>query len=445
MRIGLLDRIIAIAILAAAVTLRADDRGASLFDHSADHPWWISGQANFIEQHHGAFRALYSGPNSLRPVPEHALSSLLTIYTGFRFTKSVEVLADEESAGGRGISEVLGLAGYSNLDVVRNPTLGATPYLARFMAHGIIPLTSEQERTERNALNGFSSAPAERIEWRAGKFSTVDFFDLNAAGSDSHLQFQNWAVDNNGAFDYAADTRGYTIGVYGELHERSWSLRTGVELMPTVANGVKLDSRVRRARGRNIEFESRRPLIGSRPSVVRILFYDNVAAMGNYRQALRAAGEGTPDITATRRDGRIKYGVGVNAEQQVGRRARGFVRAGWSDGRNESFAYTEVDRTLELGGDISDFFRAGNRFGVAVVENRISDSHRAYLAAGGLGFLLGDGGLSYRPEQIVETYFTTRLARGVHVAADVQRFVHPGYNRDRGPLLVSGVRLHLDF
>ena len=437
-------RIIVIAFLAAAATLRADDRDATLFDHSVDHRWWISAQANFIEQRHGAFHAAYSGPNSLRPARENALSSVVTLYTGFRLTPSIEVLADAESAGGRGLSDAFGLAGFSNLDVVRNPTLGSAPYVARLMAHGMIPLTAEHERTERNALTGFSSAPAERIEWRVGKFGSADFFDVNAIGSDSHLQFENWTVDNNGAFDYAADTRGYTLGAYAELHEAAWSLRAGVELMPTVANGIKLDRHVSRARGQNIEFESRRPLIGSRPSVVRILLYDNIAAMGNYRESLHIAGSRAPDITATRRDGRSKYGIGLNAEQQLSQRIRAFIRAGWNDGRNESFAYTEVDRTVELGGDFSDFLRPGNRVGVALVENRISDSHRAYLAAGGLGFLLGDGALSYGPEQIVEMYFTTRLTRGVYVSADVQRIDHPGYNRSRGPVVVSGVRLHID-
>lgn len=437
--------IIALALIAAAAGgLRADDRDATVFDHSGDRPWWISAQANFIDQRHAAFHAPYSGPNSLRPAEENALSTVWTLYTGFRFTPSVEILADAESAGGRGLSDALGLAGFSDLDVVRNPTLGPAPYLARLMAHGIIPLTAARERTERNALNGFSSVPTERIEWRIGKLSTVDSFDVNTVGSDSHLQFENWTVDNNGAFDYAADTRGYTLGACGEWHEPAWSLRAGIALMPTVANGIKLDGHIRRARGQNLEIESRRPLIGSRPTVIRVLFYDNIAAMGNYRQSLRIAGNGAPDITATRRDGRSKFGIGLNAEQQVSPRARAFLRAGWNDGRNESFAYTEVDQTIALGGDVGDFFRASNRLGLALVENDLSGAHRAYLAAGGLGFLLGDGSLSYGPEEIIEMYFTTRLTRGVYVSADVQRFAHPGYNRARGPVVVSGVRLHID-
>ncbi|HYL06797.1 MAG TPA: carbohydrate porin, partial [Thermoanaerobaculia bacterium] len=281
------------------------------------------------------------------------------------------------------------------------------------------------------------------------KLGTVDFFDLDGPGSDSHLQFLNWTIDDNGAFDYAADTRGYTYGVVGRLEEPRYGLRAGIMTMPKVANGIDLDLRLDRARGQNLEAEVR-PVLRGRKGVVRLLAYRNVADMGSYREAIDAFLAGrdpVPDITAHRRQGRTKTGYGVNFEQEVTAAVRVFGRWGINDGHTESFAYTEVDGTLELGADL----RLGgegherHKIGLAVADNRLSSLHRTYLALGGLGFLLGDGRLDYGHERILEGYYTYRIWRGVSVAADLQRIWNPGYNRDRGPVWVPGTRLHVDF
>jgi high affinity Mn2+ porin len=321
------------------------------------------------------------------------------------------------------------------------------PYRAPLMYYATIPLSADVEPQGRSPLSIATEVPLRRIDIHAGKMSAVDFFDVNGAGSDSHLQFMNWTVDDNGAFDYAADTRGYTWGAVVEMHEPSWSLRGGLMLMPVVANGIKLDHNVRRARGMNLEYELRRPLVPNHGSVLRLLVFENIAGMGNYRNSnalARPAGT-TPDITATRRQGRTKYGMGVNVEQEIAVGARLFGRLGWSDGRNESYAYTEVDRTVELGFDAFVPHRRQDKIGVAIVSNGIAAVHREYLAAGGLGFLLGDGSLRYGPEVIVEAYYTAKVAPGVHLSIDVQHIDDPGYNRDRGPVWVESARFHVDF
>lgn len=285
-----------------------------------------------------------------------------------------------------------------------------------------------------------------RLEVRIGKLSTVDSFDVNAVGSDSHLQFLNWTTDNNGAYDYAADTRGYTIGGVAEYHVPLWTLRAGLMLMPTVANGIKLDYDVRHARGENVELELRPQGINGRATVVRALLFRNLARMGSYRDAVAVRQAATPDIAALRRRARTKYGVGLNAEQELTSRLRAFARLGWNDGRNESFAYTEVDRTVEAGFDLQPTkARPRDKIGVALVMNRISAPHRGYLAAGGLGFLLGDGALRYSPERMTEAYYTMHLGRGVYASLDFQDIHNPGYNHDRGPVMVSAARLHVDF
>ena len=184
------------------------------------------------------------------------------------------------------LSNALGLAGVTNLDVVRNTTLSQDPYVARVMLRQIIPLTDERIEADRDELHLATSLPARRIELRIGKFDLADFFDLNTWGTDSHLQFLNWTVDNNGAYDYAANTRGYTDGVILEYDDHWWTVRFAEALMPKVANGIHLDADIARARAENLEFEARGKLIAHRAGAVRLLSYLNHANMGNYREAI---------------------------------------------------------------------------------------------------------------------------------------------------------------
>lgn len=411
--------------------------------------FWVSGQANFIREQHGDFYAAYSGPNSFSNVREHATSRVLTLYTGFQITKNLEILADVESAGGAGLSNALGLAGYTNLDVVRNPSLSSDPYLARVMLHWIVPLGETQEEVTRSPLSLFSSLPARRLEFRLGKMSTADFFDVNTVGSDSHTQFMNWAADNNAAFDYAADTRGYTYGLYMEYDDRWWTVRLAELLMPTVANGLTLDWDIARAGGTNLEFEFHPALFKDRPSVIRILNYLNRADMGNYREAVNGYTSGqttTPDITAYAKQGRTKYGFGINLEQYLTKDWEAYGRIGYNDGINEDFAYTEADRAISVGTLLygKRWHRPDDKFGQAFLMNAISGGHARYLQLGGLGFILGDGNLSYGFEKIFETFYTAHIWQGISVAIDYQHINDPAYNLARGPISVWSFRVHVE-
>ena len=427
----------------------AQDTGDAAHSEAFWNRFWLSGQANFIRQQQDAFRAAYSGPNSLPDTAEHATSRVLTLYTGLAITHRLEFLFDVESAGGAGIGNALGLAGYTNLDVVRNPSLGAAPYIARAMLHYVLPLSTTEIEATRNPLSLAPYLPVRRLELRAGKMSAADFFDLNSVGSDSHLQFMNWTAVNNGAWDYAADTRGYTYGLYAEYDDRWGTLRFGELLMPVVANGIKLDWDLARARGENFEADFSPSLSPAHPTTLRLLGFVNHADMGSYREAIRGylSGEDPrPDVVKYRKQGRVKYGFGFNAEQQLTPRARGFVRLGWNDGRNESFAYTEVDRTASGGADYAGAIwrRPADKIGAAFIANAISGDHRRYLALGGLGFLLGDGALQYNLEKICELYYNARLWHGIYAAVDWQHIANPGYNEERGPVSVISIRLHLE-
>jgi len=443
---------------------RPADPILTMAPHSESGRYWVSGQANSIFQMHGHFHSPYEGANSLRDTFETKASEVATLYLGFQLHPNTryntDLIVDFENAGGRGISQALGLAGETNLDVVRNPNLSSTPYLARGEIRQIVGLTDAMADQERGPLALATKVPLRRFEIRAGKMTLPDTFDVNSVGTDSHLQFTNWTIDNNGAWDYAADTRGYTVGGILEYDDKAWSARYGIAAMPIVANGIDLDWAISRARGQNWEFELRKGLLAGlirsghggpkRAGAVRVLGYLNNAHMGDYRASVQQylAGKiAVPDITQTETFGAVKYGFGFNTEQEVTDSLRVFARFGWNDDKRESFAYTEVGQTILFGGDINgrSWHRLNDKAGVAFVSNAIKRDHQNYLRFGGQGFLLGDGGLTYGRENILEWYYNAHLWRGFFAMAGGSFIANPGYNRDRGPLYVPAVRVHVDF
>ena len=432
----------------------------SIFPHSEDASWWLSGQANFIFQGRLPFHSLYQGTNSFHNSAEYKTSMVGTVFTAWRPTRSIrynnDLIFDLEACEGRGLSQALGLAGFTNLDVVRNPYLGRVPYPARYQIHQVFGLTNKTTSQVPGPFALAPSVPLRRIEFRIGKLTLPDFFDVNGPGSDSHLQFMNWTVDNNGAWDYAADTRGYSVGGMAEYDDRIWSIRYGLFAMPIVANGIDMDWAFSRAHGQNGEFELRHSFIAKRKGAERVLFYANRAHMGTYREAVEDFLNGSdiakygvtvPTITLHEHFSALKYGFGYNTEQEVTENLRVFGRFGWSEGQHESFAYTEVDQTVLAGADYAGtrWHRPVDKIGLAVVSNAIKSDHQEYLKLGGLGFLLGDGNLKFGRENIVETYYTWHAWRGVFYSVDVQRIADPGYNRDRGPAWVGSIRAHVDF
>jgi hypothetical protein len=441
----------------------ADDATDSMLPHFGDaRPFYVSGQINVIFQTHPAFHADYSGQNSFGPHYEKATSRIMTLYTGVRVSHSTEVLVDIEDAAGQGMSNSLGLAGYSNLDVVRIPgegsPLSTAPYLARAMLHQVIRLSSRNAESDRGYMTTFAELPARRIEIRAGLLDTVDVFDQNSVGSDSHFQFMNWSTAQNGAYDYAADTRGYTWGVVTEYHDGRYAFRAGEMLEPKIANGIDMEWNLRKAHAENFEFEVRTKLLPKKEGVVRLLSYINHANMGIYRDAVanfKAGLTPLPEITDHPQQLTVKYGFGVNIEQALPANLRAFARWGWNNGKTESWAYTEIDSTFVVGirADGRQWHRKKDRAGAAFASNAISKDHQNYLHDGGLGFLIGDGGpgflrpsgsLNYGREQDMEYYYTAHLWRGLYAGPDLQHVNNPGYNRDRGPILIPGFRIHLE-
>jgi high affinity Mn2+ porin len=426
-----------------------EESAQAMFPHFKSTRVWLSGQSNFIFQTHRAFPALYNGPHSLISRYEKATSRVLTLYTGFRVNNSTEFIVDVEEAGGAALSQGFGLAGNTNLDIVRNPSLSKAPYLGRGEVHQVFALSDDKVENQRNSFSLFAELPRRRLEVRFGKFSLPDFFDMNSVGTDTHFQFNNWTVDNNGAWDYAADTRGYTVGFTADYEDRNWGFRFGEALMPKVANGIDLVWKVWQAHAENFEYELRYGLIPKKAGVVRLLSYTNHANMGIYRDqnAKAVAEHTTPDITDHPWHITCKYGFGINLEQNLTPYLTAFGRFGWDNGETESFAYTEDDQTFAegVGAQGAWWHRKQDRAGVAFVSNAIKKDHQEYLAAGGLGFLLGDGGLNYGRENILEIYYTAHVWRGIYLAPGLQHINNPGYNRDRGPVIVPTLRAHVEF
>ncbi|HYL21815.1 MAG TPA: carbohydrate porin [Gemmatimonadales bacterium] len=406
-------------------------------------------QINYIAQDLLRLHSPYSGPNSLWAYGDREMSQAYGVYVGGRFGTRLQAYLDVEWIAGNGISGTTGLAGPSDGDVLRQGSidLPKIPYIARAFLRYVVPLGGPDVDTLAAAPDqGALAVSARRLELTAGKLAVTDLIDVNRYAGSTRLQFQNWSLFQNTAWDYAADTRGYSVGVAAAWIERRWALRAASFLMPTFANGNILDWDVAHAHGDQVEVT----LGPANPgTVVRVMAYANHARMGRYAAAILVAQQTgqPPNIVKDDAPGRTKYGVGVNLEQPLADSGETglFARFGWADGTNEDFVFTEVDRHASVGIQVAGthWRRGRDVVGIGFVDHGLSDVHREYLALGGLGFLLGDGRLRYGHERIVEAYYRLQLGPWVQLSPDVQEVWNPGYNQDRGPATILGLRLNV--
>ncbi len=435
------------AILLAGASLfgQTPAPGAPPGGEGGPDDWSFHGQLTYQLQGHGGFTAPYSGPNSLQDRTENRGSFTSTLFAGRRLWNGGELYANPELIAGSGVSRVLGLAGPPNGETYRVDSTRLKISLARAFVRQTFELGGAIKTVESDENQLAGPQRGRRVVVTAGKFSATDIFDANTYARDARTQFNNWSLWANAAWDYPADTRGYTWGAAVEGYRDSWAARLGAFLEPKEANGLALDHDVRRAHGAALELEHDHA-IGGRPGAIRFLAFLNQARMGSYREALATDPE-APDVVATRRPGRRKYGYGVNLEQALTREIGVFLRAGWNDGKTESWAFTEVERTLSAGASSSGMTwkRPKDRLGLAFALNGINKDHREYLAAGGLGFMLGDGRLRYAAERVFDAYYSLAATSFASVSLEAQRYNNLAFNRDRGPVTVYGTRLHLEF
>jgi high affinity Mn2+ porin len=403
-------------------------------------------QATVAVQAHPTFPAAYSGLNSMQPEAEGATSVVMDLYAGARLWKGGELYLQPELTGGAGLSGTLGVAAFPSGEVYRVGDPAPTVLLARFFLRQVFGLGGGRVTVESgpNQLGGTYDRDAFTLT--IGKVSVPDFVDHVPVSWDPHTQFLSWGLFASGAYDYPADTRGYTWGINADLSIDWWSVRAGMFLEPQYANLLPLEWRVDLARGLVTEFEGRYAL-GGRPGAARLLLFLNDARMGSYQDALDTPPPSGPDVTASRAYGRLKYGFAASANQDLGGGLAAFLRVSWDNGATETWAFTEIDRSVALGATQTGapWGRPDDQVGLGIVASGLSGLHRSYLAAGGYGFIIGDGALNYGVEVVGEVYYQFALTRAILLGVTYQPIFNPAYNQDRGPINVFTGRAHIAF
>ncbi|MGD0582540.1 MAG: carbohydrate porin [Bacteroidales bacterium] len=402
-------------------------------------------QNTLIYQYHPSFDAKYSGKNSLINSEEKNLSASVTFFLGLKLWRWSSVYFNSEMTAGSGFSQTHGIAGFPNGEVYRVDNTAPRIYIARLLFNQVIPLTDKMtiRGDDNNQLAG--KMPLSYISLTFGKFSIMDYFDQNSYSHEPRTQFYNWALMGNGAWDYPANTRGYTYGLVAELVKPLWAVRFAEVMVAEFVNGDVMDWDLRKARSQALEFQYKYNLFNKKGEI-RLFAYYTLARMGSYRDAIDwgMIHNTAPDIDSVNRRGNTKYGFGINIEQNLGRNTGFFLRAGWNDGHNESWAFTEIDMTFSAGIELkgSLWNMEEDRLGLAMISNLISKDHREYLQKGGYGFMIGDGNLNYGSELIAEIYYSFKFGKyPVWLSPDYQFILNPGYNKDRGPVNAFGIRV----
>jgi len=427
------------AATAAPLAAHADDM--------EEETWGIKGQATYIWQKKPSFDAAYSGTNSLSTRAEKGYSFSGTLFFGLRPWRGGELYFNPEVVQAVPMSGLTGLGGMMDSEQQKGSSPNPTFYRARLFLRQTWGFGGGQQALESapNQLAGM--VDKRRLVLTVGNLSIIDIFDNNAYAHDGRTQFLNWALSTYGAFDYAGDTRGYSWGAVAEYYYDDWALRTGRFMVPLESNGQRLNTQLTKYHSDQIELEHDH-VIGAQPGKVRLLVFRNKEVMGSFSDALAyaALNGGTPDVALVRK-GQVKYGYGINLEQSLSDSLGVFAKASRNDGKTETYSFSEVERSVSVGMALkgASWHRENDTFGLALIQNGLSKARQEYLAAGGLGVFMGDGQLNYRPERILEAYYSFGVAKGVSLTADLQRFYNPAYNADRGPVTVASLRLHAEF
>ncbi len=404
----------------------------------------IHAQTTIVNQSKPSFKAAYTGINSLTTQQESRTSITSTLYAGAKLWKGASIFINPEIAGGSGLSDALGVASATNGETFRVGDPTPQIYLARLFYKQIFAISNDKvfQESDFNQLSEY--LPSKYFSLTVGKIGVADFFDDNKFSHDPRTQFMSWGLMDNGAWDYAANTRGYSPSIILEYISPKNEIRYGFSLLPLVANGIDMNWDIAKAGSHTIEF-THHYKIKKQMGAIRLLGFLNTTNMGNYKESV-TLNSTSPDITQTRKNGNKKYGFGISAEQNVTNDFGCFLRASWNDGHNETWAFTEIDQTISVGLSLTGqrWKRNNDNIGLAYVTSGISNPHKNYLKAGGYGFMLGDGNLNYSWEHLAELYYSAELVKDrVYLTGAYQLLINPGYNYDRhGPINIFSIRLH---
>lgn len=413
-------------------------------------------QSTIIGQGYPSFGARYSAANSLPAQGQARETASVDIYGGYRLWKGAELHVDLLSWQGFGLHGTLGIDDFTNGEAYKVGTRYPHLDIARLFIRQTIGLGGEKESVPSDQLALAGEQQAARLTFTAGRFSSKDIFDSNTCANDPRKQFMNWALVANAAWDYPADSLGYTTGVAVEADKSKWSLRYGFFQLPNQRNGFTAEAQFLMWPGEVLAGDGRffhswemaaegerRYRIGIHPGTVRALAYLNQGEFGSYKAALSVSGADFSKTYANRRT----FGFGLNAEQEITRNVGVFSRMGWNDGHNEAWMFTDINHSGSLGISVKGdtWRRSDDTVGVAGVISGISQVNQQYLKAGGSGILDGDGNLDYGREFALETYYAHAFSKQIHAALDYQFIADPAFNRVRGPVSVFGTRIHWEF
>jgi high affinity Mn2+ porin len=412
--------------------------------------WEIHGQTTYIQQGYSAFRSPYLGQNSFTPWAQTRNTWTDSVFLGFKVWEGGELYYNPELLQGFGLHSTTGAAGFPNGEAQKSSFEYPHYSTSRLFLRQTVGLGGEQETVESSYGQMAGKRDESRLTVQIGRFAVHDAFDTNAYANDPRSDFLNWSIWAAGAFDYPADRIGLTYGAMAELNQKHWALRVGYFLTGNVPNANEFDMDLFRRGGYVAELETRYSLF-SRAGRLRVGVWEDTYFSGSYSEAidltvLNPGLDPTDAIIQTRRP-RTKYGYYLNFEQPLTDYIGIFGRWSWNDGKTEISAFTDIDNSFMFGTVINGkvWGRPDDKIGVAGVTNGLSNDERAYIAAGGLGILIGDGQLNYRRENILETYYAMNVLKGVTLTFDYQFMMNPAYNADRGPVSIFSARLHGEF
>jgi high affinity Mn2+ porin len=416
---------------------------ASLVDPESNR-WEIHGQTTYLPQGYPGFRALYTGPNSLTPAPQTQATWSNSLFLNMRLWEGGELYYNPELLQGFGLNDTVGVAGFPNGEAQKSNFPYPHYNTSRLFLRQTFGFGGEREELPSGPGQLGGKVDVSRLTVQAGKFAVIDIFDGNAYAKDTRKDFLNWSMWAPGAFDYSADKVGLTYGATAEFNQKQWALRAGYFLMLGTSNTNNFDMRLFQRGNYVLELETRWSLF-SQPGKLRSIAWLNSAFSGSYRETLDNPALDL-DIAQTRA-GRIKYGYVFNLEQALTDDVGLFGRWSWNDGKTEIMAFTDIDASLATGLSIKGtrWGRPDDVIGIGGAINALSKDHRDFIAAGGLGILIGDGALNYRRERIFETYYAYALNKQITLTADYQFITNPAYNADRGPVSVFSGRFHGEF
>jgi len=406
--------------------------------------WMLRGQSTFVQQAHPAFRSPYKGENSMQPAAQGRNTTSFNILLGRRLWRDAEIIIEPQISRGYGLSGTRGIAAFPNGEAFRIGSDTPSLYVSRVFLRQTIALSEASEEQAHDPLRFRGPLPRERITLTAGKFPIFDIFDDNRWSHDPRSHFMNWAFASAAAFDFANDAKGYTNGIAAEWDNGGWGIRAGAFQVARYLNSLSLDPIPIRGHQLVIQLD-RFFRLNDRPGAIRLIGGLS-STRAQYLNALTYGDIEDTGVSPTGAYTRKKMAV-VNLEQEVADHMGVFARASFNDGRIQQWMYTEMNWAVSagLGFEGARWGRAQDTAGIAGNIGGLQTPMRRFLEAGGIGFITGDGKLTYRPEVAVEAYYAAGVAPGIVLTGDVQWVANPAYNTDRGPIWLFALRARMAF